>query len=578
MAFSATGILMVVPAADGGSDSNGGGFNPGSSGFATDLTTDTNTGNTSAPVVSSASYNFVAGDVGYRVFIKSGTNWIPGWYTIASVASNKATLTASIGSATRFNGTNAIGLNTAVGVASVGTPTSGTWGVDYSYKPGGGSTHYGDAKASGTDGATTGTNTQFTSASGAIGKNWVGNYINITAGASFTVQRLEIVSVSGTTATADKTFGGTSLSGGSWTFGGSLATPGQAAVSSAAPPGAHVSGNDVFIRQGTYTTSSGSSNVAGGTVATTTATVSNYTVWEGFGSIPKDLGTRPEFVRGTGSSLTLIALSGNFSILRNVVVDGASGTSITGVSSGGARNLIELVHVKNTTVAGITASQQTPYIRCTATGCSGTAAFGVSLGGAFGCEAYGNSTVGFTYASSTSIVNCISSGNTGASSDGFQGTSSFSSTLINCAAYGNGRHGFNATNNGAELFINCYSEGHASGYEFTATAGVNQAIQLLNCGAYPTGSGAVNTTQIPTPATNFQTLTGTAFTNAGSGDFSLNDTASQGALLRSAGFPGVMPRGTTTGYADIGAARHQDPAGGTSPVAARTLAMNIGTY
>ena len=39
-------------------------------------------------------------------------------------------------------------------------------------------------------------------------------------------------------------------------------------------------------------------------------------------------------------------------------------------------------------------------------------------------------------------------------------------------------------------------------------------------------------------------------------------TAGGGSSLRAAGFPGVMPPGTTTGYADIGAIQHADPAGG----------------
>jgi len=116
------------------SASNGGGFNPANANFAADLTTDTNTGNTASPIVSSASYNFVAGDVGHWVFIQSGTNWTPGWYLIASVAANKATLTAGVGTAVLY-GTSSTGanyqrpngLNTAAGCATVGTPTSGVW-------------------------------------------------------------------------------------------------------------------------------------------------------------------------------------------------------------------------------------------------------------------------------------------------------------------------------------------------------------------------------------------------------------------------------------------------------------------
>jgi hypothetical protein len=111
-----------------GSMNSSAGFNPANANMPTDLTTDAATGNTASPVVSSASYNFVAGDVGHYVYIKAGTNWIPGWYAIASVASNKATLTAGVGAAQLANYAN----NTAAGVATVGTPTGGTWAIDYS--------------------------------------------------------------------------------------------------------------------------------------------------------------------------------------------------------------------------------------------------------------------------------------------------------------------------------------------------------------------------------------------------------------------------------------------------------------
>ena len=50
------------------------------------------------------------------------------------------------------------------------------------------------------------------------------------------------------------------------------------------------------------------------------------------------------------------------------------------------------------------------------------------------------------------------------------------------------------------------------------------------------------------------------FTNAAGGDYSLNNTAGQGAACRSVGFSGTAPFGT--GYNDIGPLRHQDPTGG----------------
>src|ERR1700677_5124809 len=98
MALSAGTIYEVRSTATSG-NVNGGGFNPANPNGLTNLATTTGTGNTASPVVSSASYNFAAGDVGAWLYVQGGTNWTPGWYQIASVASNKATLSAGVGQA-----------------------------------------------------------------------------------------------------------------------------------------------------------------------------------------------------------------------------------------------------------------------------------------------------------------------------------------------------------------------------------------------------------------------------------------------------------------------------------------------
>ena len=128
MALSASGIFNCQQNATAG-NVNAGYFNPTNANFPTDATATSATGN--APVISSASYNFVAGDVGAWVYVKSGTNWTAGWYVISSVAANAATVNATIGAAvTLTNGIYAT--NTVAGVATVASPTGGTFGVDYS--------------------------------------------------------------------------------------------------------------------------------------------------------------------------------------------------------------------------------------------------------------------------------------------------------------------------------------------------------------------------------------------------------------------------------------------------------------
>src|SRR5689334_8551301 len=113
MAFAATTNWETQ---SGGSDSNGGGFDPGNASMATDLAG--SSANTASPVVSSASYNFAAGDVGHWLFIQSGTNWTPGWYKIASVASNQATLDAAAGHGVLWSSPFADGVSAAAGCAT----------------------------------------------------------------------------------------------------------------------------------------------------------------------------------------------------------------------------------------------------------------------------------------------------------------------------------------------------------------------------------------------------------------------------------------------------------------------------
>jgi len=242
----AAGTLWEIKSTASANNVNGGGFNIDNINFLTNLACDTGTGNTDSPVVSSASYNFVAGDVGAWVYIKSGTNWTPGFYQIASVATNKATLAAGIGVAVQYNNTTGSwGANTVVGCATVGTPTGGTFGVDYSQQDA--------AELTNTDLSTSGAAaTTVTSASGGFTPVMAGNIIHITAGTNFTVGWYEIVSYTNTNnVVVDRTpspsaggSGGTFYVGGAMSLASTLDDDFFDIV---------VSGNTVFIKNGSYT-------------------------------------------------------------------------------------------------------------------------------------------------------------------------------------------------------------------------------------------------------------------------------------------------------------------------------------
>lgn len=544
MAFTATAVWEVQT---GGDDTNnGGGFDTGVSGFPTDGTVDTNTGDTASPVFSSASYNFVAGDVGASIYIKSGTDSIPGWYPIVSVASNKATLDAAIGAAAvRYHSgatvPTLVAPNTAIGLATVGTPTSLTWGIDYSQQAA--------PEISFTDLVIGGTTTQFTSAANPVGKNFVGNTISITAGTGFTVQRVAVVSTSGTTATCDKSLGTGGSTGGTGGFGGCLASVGLAGS-------VLVNSNVISVKTGSYSITSATVNIAGGCLSGQARIV-------GYATVRGDNGTAPTLTASGITTATIVNLTGNAGLTQNVAIDGATLTSIRGLQVG--NGTAYLVWVKNCTNSGIYLSTRSVAYRCRASGCITTfAAFECRGADLFACEAYDNTIAGFgVNVGGNNLSNCLSYGNTGATTDGF----SFSAgvALLNCVSYGNGRDGFRVSGNAGIIIVNCIAEGN-SAYGFNLSSATTPVI-LTNCATYNNTSGSAS---LPTTASPLiipvavAALSGSPFTNAAADDFSLNNTAGAGASCRAAGFPGTFASGSTTGYLDIGAVQHADPAASVS--------------
>ncbi len=537
---------------------NGGGFDTGVAGFPTDGAA--TVANTSAPVFTSASYNFVAGDVGAWIYIKSGTNWTPGWYKIASVASNAATLNGTIGAAVLAAGTP----TTVVGCATTASPTSATWGIDYSQ---------GAARIAFTDMVIAVTTTNFTSAGNPVGKNFVGNIIAVTGGVNFTVQRVAVVSTSGTTATCDKslgtaaaitaaggTTGAAAAVSGTGNMGGPLGSPGQASL-------LRVASNLAWIKSGTYSVTSASTNIPQGCVSD--AVGGQVKTWEGYGTVRGDLGVAPILQANGISTATLFAVTGAStagSILRNMIADGASLTSILGFSLG-RRGTAYALTAKNCTNGGLSCGPANLLVKCSATNITGGTAAFIGCQAAYYCEAFSNTITGFTNSSTGGSVfwGCLSYGNTGATSDGFQFSSSAQGCAINCVAYGNGRDGLRWSNGESSLAINCIAEGNgvtATGAGFNASsAAIGATVTLLNCGVFGnTANSSVNiSTNITGPQVGTVTATSTFFVNAVGGNFALNNNSGAGAACRAAGIPGVFPSGTTTGLIDIGAAQSRVP-------------------
>lgn len=301
MALSAGTIYEVRGSATSG-NVNAGGFNPANSNALTNLTTTAGTGNTSSPVVSSASYNFAAGDVGAWLYIQGGTNWTTGWYQIASVASNKATLSAAVGHAIQVSN-NRFQTNTVAGCATTGTPTGGVFMVDYSQQN---AAQAAFTNLKSTSGSTTLTDN---SSGNKFTKVMVGNLIHITAGTNFTPGWYEIISVTnGNNVVLDRTPNTANATTGTGKVGGAISL------------GASGTGGDQDFSglQGSTSTVMSTVFVKGNTSYTAGDYIlSTLTTWEGYETVRGDRPTgttRPTLDMGSSG---LYVQAGD---IRNLII------------------------------------------------------------------------------------------------------------------------------------------------------------------------------------------------------------------------------------------------------------------
>jgi hypothetical protein len=455
------------------------------------------------------------------------------------VSAGAATLDASVGAVLLYNATGkqCYEYNTTAGCATTASPTSGRWGVDYSQQA--------SAAIAFTDIAVGGTNTQFTSAGNPVGKNFVGNLIRITGGTGFTVQTVEVVSTSGTTATVDRTLGGTSLTGGTGNLGGCLLTPGFWG-------GVHVANNEVHIKSGTYSMTSSTSNVAAGRVTMTNGSGSNRpTRMVGYGTKRIDNGTMPLIQASGISGVTMITAAAR-TVCENLEIDGNSLGTMTGTSSGQWVN--SKIHRCVTGLTGAVAAE-----RCFAT--SNGTGFNMTVAGSVSrCVVTANTTTGIVVQAAVCIVDTVIAANTGATVDGISASGGAGGHVINCTITGNGRDGVRHSNpEYGYHVVDCIITSNG-GYGVNSSSITSTGLALRNNAYYNNTSGVFNNTPLINQSPI--TLTGDPFTNAAGGDYSLNNTAGAGAACRAAGLLGAFSNGTTTGYRDLGAVQHQDSGGG----------------
>lgn len=371
MALSAGTVYEVRSTATSG-NVNGGGFNPANPNGLTNLTTTAGTGNTSSPVVSSASYNFVAGDVNAWLYIQGGTNWTPGWYQIASVATNKATLSAGVGQAILVSNGRFV-TNTVTGCATTGTPTGGIFMVDYSQQNA--------AQAAFTSLKCTSASTTLTDnlSGNKFTKVMVGNLVHITAGTNFTPGWYEIISwtnannvvldsspaQSGVNATS-----GTGKVGGAISLGATGSGIGDQSFS-ALSPSTQSAQTNVFIKgNATYSPAEG---------------IGGFANWEGYSSIRGD--------RPTGSARPTINSPGSATFeagpIRNLIITGLglSGSIVNTLVLVNSNQSCEYCKIINTNTAlssGVSTSQNSIDGTATVIGCEISCYRGAGIDCTFG--------------------------------------------------------------------------------------------------------------------------------------------------------------------------------------------------
>lgn len=356
MALAAATVFEINSLATA-SNVNGGGFNPANANMLTDLTG--TSANTSAPVVASASYNFVAGDVGNWLYIKAGTNWTVGWYKIQSLSGNSAVLEAAVSSANVSQVTNnRYGVNTVIGCATTASPTGGTFTIDYSQ-----STACITSTAV-SDYASNLSSTTMTSATAVFTPVMVGNLFHLNnagTGAFGVVGWYEIVSyTNATTVVTDRTTNnGTAMVAGQGKIGGALSLGSsddavfELAVSST------TASTRYFVKN-----NSGATYTLGGTV---TIAATGNAVWPIIlESYTTTRGDRPSTGRAT---FDCGAVSFTFSTNWDMYSLRFTGTAATIFTGGSASKFFDCKFTNTRTVANglaLNAAANSIYLRCEA--------------------------------------------------------------------------------------------------------------------------------------------------------------------------------------------------------------------
>lgn len=420
------------------------------------------------------------------------------------------------------------------------------------------------------------TNTQITSVAHPFSSASVGNCINISSGTGFTVQTVQIISVTGVTATCDKAVGTALSTGGHGIYGGAYANYSTALA-------ILVTFNTIWLKSGTTvtTTSAFTKNIAGGF---SVATASYTSVWGDNAGQNCSTITCPLVTTATNSTLLFSPTGSGIMAFEQIAFSNTAATSAPAFGSTSAIWQLSLDGCKigptfttaidgdNSTYYGIElVMRNTEITGTTAAAVLDNAGLGVTLDGNY---IHGNTgTVGSDshtvlefngLGGPLTVTNNLIVNNTGT------GLYANLSLTIFTLYIRNNTFAFNsvAGGSGGLSFVQ-YTSAFIESNIFYGNSpyGIGSSIPLTpfpyDRNAF--GDNATGDANGIGTGTNSITGIGNPFVNSSSGNFALNSTAGAGSLLKGAGSPAVFAGGTSTSYPDIGAVQSASSSGGVGP-------------
>lgn len=399
---------------------------------------------------------------------------------------------------------------------------------------------------------------------------WFRNGLRITAGSGFTTGLYEVTNtaIDGSGfVTLDRACGTVSSSGGTGRLGGPLASiGGQAAVM-----GATDSGHLVYLK---YNASSyahtSTANVAGGRWAKAGAGI-RIVGYNTTRTLHNTDANRPTLI-SSSNSMTIVTMGATgVNGLANLIFDNTnSNTSMTQASLGGALAWVRNCKFKGSTTTGLSISAAYSWIEDVWFDAnSGTSALTVSSSSAIArirvtsCTATDGVVINNT-AVQTAVDDSVIEGFSGGTAAWNVQSATGRALFRRCSGRVTGGSDtsvfrFNSVNAGV-LFEHCIAAGATgTGKGFLLASGSQPEVHIRNCAGYNNNGG--NYDASTGEVTNFVALSADPWTNAGGGDFSLNNTAGGGAAARGIvySFPGTS---TYASYQDGGAVQHQDAGAG----------------